>query len=267
MPFAERRCVVAHGVLGLPAIGPRDAAAVETFVDEVGGAFPTVLSRQVVPSDAPPTAPHLVLQSTSSQLAVTGLQADFQVRFYGGFETDFERCRMYIRDKMSAILRGWQAIGAQPSFAGLILTLQFPFNDASATSAVEHVLAHHVRPDVPAEVVNDAKVQLTLRLADHYFVSLTVANYEAKQISRPLLPGATGFVVAPWEGEMAERGVELAVDVNNRYKAVRERRHPVVDDDELMRTLDVAEGTASGIGKQFAETGAVDVSALVEEVA
>lgn len=268
MPFPDPKFAVAHGVLGTPAPVPRGGGEIETFIAAVREDFPNVLNRQVLPPEAPAGAPHLILQSTSSQLAVTGLQADFEAHFYGAFETDFDRCRDYIRRKMLAVFQGWQAVGAEVTVAGLILTMRFPLEgEDDGDELIRHLLATHLRPDVAADAVQDVHAQVTLRVADHYFVALKVTNYEMRQLERPIMPGTTNLVVAPWEGTVSERGYELSIDVNNKLRSIVSEQHTPVDEDELMRTLAVVERLADGVGARYVETGEFDLAALVEEVA
>jgi hypothetical protein len=238
----------------------------EAFIAAVADEFPHVATRQLLPTEAPPGAPHLVLSSTSSQLALSALQADFEVRFYGDFPNDPGRCHEYIRQKMQALLRGWNAIGQQPSFVGLIITIHFSFGQDPEHEALRHVMQHHFQPEVDSEILNDAKTQVTLRLADHYFALLAVGVYELKMLNRPVMAGAAPLVVAPWEGDVTDRGVELTVDVNDRLRAIIEREHPVVDSDELAGTLALSERLTTGpVGARFAEAGDLDLPAVLEE--
>jgi hypothetical protein len=247
---------------------PRRPEADEAFMAAVRYEFPTVATRQLLPVEAPAGAPHLILQSTSSQLAVSALQTDLQVRFYGDFVDDVARCREYLSRKMGSVLQGWEAVDGHPAFIGLILTVHFPLSEDDEISPIPHILERHVRSEVDAGVVNDAKVQLTVRVADHYFVNLTVGNYESKRLDRPILPGPmTTIVISPWEGTVDERGIELTIDVNTRLRAVVERQHHRVDQAELDATLQLAERIVRDIGASYVETGELDLASLAEEVA
>lgn len=54
-----------------------------------------------------------MIASTSSQLAVSTSQADFQVHFYGDYETDIPRAMRYVRDKLKAVRRAYEAANAR----------------------------------------------------------------------------------------------------------------------------------------------------------
>jgi hypothetical protein len=92
----------AHAVFQLGAF-TRDPAKDEAFIEAVKGEFPNVISRQQLPPEALGPAPHLVLASTSSQLAVSALQVDFEVRFYGDYVDDIQRGVDYVENKLTAI--------------------------------------------------------------------------------------------------------------------------------------------------------------------
>lgn len=50
----------------------------------------------MLPAEAPPQSPHLILGSSSSQLAISVAQADFEVRFYGDYLDDIARGLEYV---------------------------------------------------------------------------------------------------------------------------------------------------------------------------
>lgn len=263
MPLPAPSYIQAQAVFNLARPIPRRPDIDEAFLNAVGTEFPTVANRQLLPQDAPAGAPHLIVQSTSSQLAVSSLDSNFQVRFYGEFLTDFNRCHEYLARKMEATLRGWEAVGAEPAVVGAVLGMNFSLDNEGGSDAVRHVLSTLVSAGVDPEVVHQANVALGLRVADHYFVNLSAANYELRTLNRPILPGAQTVVVAPWEGSISDAGVELTVDVNNRLASQQQGQHVVVDSAELERILEVHRNAASELGPAFLETGRVDLEAFV----
>src|SRR5262245_27342092 len=94
---------MAHAVLQFPSM-VRDPARDEAFIAAVADQFPNVISRQALPAETPPVTPHLVLASSSSQLAISAIQADFEVRFYGEYITEVERGLDYVEQKLTSIL-------------------------------------------------------------------------------------------------------------------------------------------------------------------
>lgn len=268
MPFPERPTYkVAHGVLGVDQPLNRQPGLDEALIAALREEFPMVGPRQILPTEAPPNLPHLILQSTSSQVAISISQIDFEVRFYGDYATSLDLCDEYVRRKMTALLRGWQAIGAQPVLAGLVLTLGFSLMDEPDIEPATFMLEHHLRAEVPGPSVQDVKTHLGLRVADHLFVSLDMSTFEARQLMRPVLPGQQALVVRPWEGTIADAGIDVAIDVNNRLRAVTQERWDPVDEAELGRVLDMARFLTENSALPFVRDGELNVDAITAAVA
>ncbi|CAN5579090.1 hypothetical protein BH24ACT24_BH24ACT24_03970 [soil metagenome] len=196
MPFPEPRFSVAHGVLA-PPFPSREPSQDERFIAAVRNDFPNLINRQALPAEAPPTAPHLMMASTSSQLAVSAAQADFEVRFYGSYNTNLPLATEYIERKMDTVLDGYNAVGQTPSVVGLIATLHFSFKDQDLASPTSHVLRTHLKQEVSEEDVQDAQAKVALKVADSCFVGLTVTNFESRTLERPLMPGVPMIRVRP----------------------------------------------------------------------
>ncbi len=120
---------MAHAVLQAPYPVQRDPAKDELFIAAVRREFPNIMARQMLPVEAPSQIPHLTLGGTSSQLALSAAQADFEVRFYGDYLSDLERGLEYVERKLQRVLAGYQAIEVVPSLIGLVATLHFSLND------------------------------------------------------------------------------------------------------------------------------------------
>lgn len=82
--------------------------------------FPNIMSRQMLPPEAPSQIPNLTLGGTSSQLALSSAQADFEVRFYGEYMRDLDRGLECVEKKIQAVLSAYQAIDVVPSLIGLV---------------------------------------------------------------------------------------------------------------------------------------------------
>jgi hypothetical protein len=261
MGFPEPTFVAAHGVLQLPNPAPRDPARDEGLLAEVRDEFPNVLNRQLLPAEAAPNVPHLVLSSTSSQLAISSAQADFEVRFYGDYVDDVARGLEYVERKIETILRGFRAAELMPSMVGLIATFHFSFKDFEA-SPVEHILRTHLRPEVNPDEVQDAHVKVALKVKDTYFVNLTLSNYETRALERPVFPGLSFVRIRPWEGRVDDFGVELAIDINNNLQARTRQEDPEVDAQAIQAVTGMLREIATTVGPRFAEVGEVSAADL-----
>lgn len=225
--------------------------------------FPNVLNHVALPPEAPPNAPHLTLASTSAQLALSAVQADFQVRFYGELLTDVAGAIEYVEHKLAAVFAGFQALDAPIAQIGLIGTLNFSFADRDERP-VDHILQTHLRTTVAADDVQDAVARVAVKLRDTYFLNLTLSNYESRSLERPILPGTTMMRVRPWEGRVTDTGLELAIDVNNNLEARTHQRDPQVTIDGLHAATGLLRNLATESGRTFAETGELSIEQLTE---
>lgn len=262
MPLSAPKIIRAHGVLGLRELRPRDGGRDIALINAVRGEFPNVLNHVSLPREAPPNLPHLTLASTSSQLAVSADQADFEVRFYGEYLNDLSRALDYVDHKLAAIFRGFQAIDSPVATIGVIATLNFSFADREERP-VDHVLRTHLRTTVDADAVQDAVARLAVRLRDTYFLTMTLSNYEMRSLERPLMPGATHVRVRPWEGTIDDEGLELTIDINNNLEGRSQQRDPEVTLEGLRAVTALLRQVASESGPSFAETGDVSTAQLV----
>lgn len=262
MPLPAPTFLAAHAVLQTADLLPRDPGRDDALIAALKGEFPNLLSRQLLPPEVPAQTPHLVLASTSSQLAMSSAQADFEVRFYGDFPTDLTQALEYVERKLLAILGAYESAGATLSTVGVIGTLHFSFKDIEDEPA-SHILRNHLRTDAPPEDVQDALARIAVRIRDTYFVTMTLSNYEERLFERPLMPGMTQIRVRPWEAELRDQGVELALDINNNLEGRVARADPVLTDEGIRAVVRLLREVALTAGPAFAESGTVSIDDLV----
>lgn len=252
-----------HGVLQLPDAAPSDPGRDSLFMEAINGEFPNTLNHQMMPADAPPQAPYLVFASSSSQLALSAAQADFEVRFYGEYLDDFGRGLEYVERKMGAVRAAYEAASLVPANVGLVSTFHFAGEDIGGLRPAIHILRNLLRAEVePDDAIQDAVAKVALRVRDTYFVNLTVSNYEERRLERPIMPGMGPIRIRPWEGTVYEVGLELGLDINNNLEAQVNRKDPVVTDEGIHAVTQLLKDVGDRIGPAFAETGQVSVDAL-----
>ncbi len=252
---------MAHGVLALPTPSRRPDLD-ERFIDAVRHEFANVTHRQVLPPEAPPNTPHLTLASTSSQLVLSGMQADFEVRFYGDYLGDLSKCLDYIARKLNAMLAGFAATDRVPATVGLITTLWFSFRDLEIRPA-EHILATHLKTQVDPASVQDAVARVAVKVDDKYFLNLTASNYESRVFSRTLIPGMQhAIAVKAWEGTIDDTGVELAVDINNGLEARSLEADPTVTENGMAAVVRLLEKIALSVGPAYVQNAQLDLDAI-----
>lgn len=269
MPFPPLKIEMAHGVLGVPLDEPqpRSREAVEVLSAALRADFGASVQTIPVKDDATSDAPHLVLQSKASHVLFSRVQADFDVRFFGSHRGDPEACRIFVADKMSALLKAWAASGAQPVLAGMIITLHFEYPDDSDARPAQHMLEELFAPGLASDAIRDAKMQLGLQVQDHFYLTLGIGTYQAQEVSRAMVQGTSNVVIRPWEAEVVEEGIELTVDVNNRLRAKSERKHTRVDEAELLRVNNLAWDAVNRIAVPLASEGVLDAAILEQAVA
>jgi len=239
----------------------RDPARDEMFIAAVRSEFPNVVSRQILPPDAPLAAAHLALTSESSQVTVSAVQADFQVQFYGEYVSDVNRGLDYLGRKLITIRQALEECGAGVFSVGLVAVFHFKDLDVEG-GPTAHVIHTLTKLDVDPEVVQDAVVRMAVKVRDTYFVNLRVANYEIKQWERPIMPGQQAIRVRPWEGTTQEEGLELTVDINNRLEAITQGADPEVTDEGINAVVGMLKDVATTTGRQFVESGELSVESL-----
>lgn len=269
MDLPAPRIVTAHGVIGLPRALPLSPELDEQLVAALRGAFPNVVLRQPPLMGGPLTeGPRLILTSTSAQLVITAAQADFEVRFYGDYESDVARALAYVSSKLEAIRAGFQTVGLTPGSIGCVLLAQFSFA-ALDVSPVEHILATHLRLQIDPNELEDAIARVGIKVRDKYFVSLRVANYETRRIQRPMMLGdfQQQVVVKPWEGEQEDYGIGLTIDINNTLEMKTLRADPEISDAGVRAMMDLTARCLTTAGPEFVSDGTLSADAFVGEPA
>jgi hypothetical protein len=259
--------VGAQAVVSLAELYSRNHATDDAFIASARSEFPTVATRLLPPQEIPAEAPHLVLQSTSSTLAVSAAQAEMQVRFYGDLLGDLDGSLAYVRRKVQTIRAAWIAAGARPSVLGVVITANVPFDPTDEFGPAKHILNTHLSiergDDAP---IQDASARVAIRLADRLFFNVSVSNYELRTIRRPILPGMQQIMVKSWDAEVTERGIEVKLDINNRLEAVIRRSDPDLDDEAIETILGVAGRGLADALPEFVASGRLDTAGVLHEV-
>ncbi|MDP9226593.1 MAG: hypothetical protein M3P18_22685 [Actinomycetota bacterium] len=260
MPLPEPTLEAAKAVFNLAEPTDRRPDQDEVFISAVKAEFPNVAARQYLTPETSLAVPHLVVQSTASRVAVSGIGSEFDTQFYGDYKTDTDRCFDYIGRKLRSLLAGWEALGVVPSFLGLVVVAHFSFGDEDE-APTRYLLDRHVRTNADPEQVQDTSVRIGLRYDDRNFITLTLSNYELKAFERAVFPGRQVIQIRPWEGTVEDAGVELSVDINNRLEAIVNERDPEVREPEIQSILELSKRVI-GRSRAFVDTGDLDVAAL-----
>jgi len=236
----------------------------DLFIRAVKDEFPVVANRQLLAPEAPLQIPYLVLQSTACRLAVSAVGAELEVRFYGDFTGDYIKCRAYLRAKALAVINGWAAATETvPAFVGIVLSTAFSFKDREE-SPVRHLIQTHLNLNIAdVNLLQDALARVSLRIEDRYFFTVTLSNYAAKVVERPMFAGQV-IQVKPWEGDVADIGITALIDVNNRLEAIIKRKDPRVNSDEFERILQIVDAGMNA-APAYVEGGKLEVKLAAGE--
>jgi hypothetical protein len=260
--------ITAQAVIGLPRALPGTPGVDEHLVAALRPSFANVVHREAPILGAPPQGARLVLTSTSSQLVISDAQADFQVRFYGDFPADPERCLAYAHTKVEAIRLAFAALDLRPITFGVVLQSQFSFRDLTV-KPTEHILATHLRLEVDPHVVKDTVARVAVEVRDRYYVLFRVADYETRTFQRAIMPGdvSTTVIVRPWEGTVEDYGVSLTVDVNNTPEAQAGGNTAEITEHGVSAVFDLARYSMVAAGPEFVRSGKISADLLVGEPA
>lgn len=264
MPLPPLKYTTAHTVLNVPVDEPtpRTEDVTQRLVAALHGQF-DARAEQALPDEAPAEVPYLILPGRSSQIAFSQIQADIEIEFHDAYTTKAELCRALVAEKMALLLRAWESVGARPVWQGLVVTLRASTMD-QPESPVRHMLETHLRPELDCDALHDARLQFGLRLQDRYFVTLAIGHYEARVIQRQVAGGGPVGPIRPWEGDISDEGLELTVDINNRYGALVEKKHTRVTAENLRAMNNLAWRLVEQVAVPLANDGVLDLSVLHE---
>lgn len=264
MPLPPLTYATAHGVLNVPVDKPTPRT--DDVKNELAAALHGLYEargEQRLPEEAPHEVPFLVLTGRSAQIAFSQTQADIELEFREAYTRKADLCRPLVAEKMERLLHAWEKVGAEPVWEGLVITLRASTMD-QPESSVRHMLDTHLREGLDWDGLHDAKLQLGLRLQNKYFVTLSIGHYEARTIQRQVAGGGDLGPIRPWEGEVSEEGLELTVDINNRYGALLEKKHTRVSAEQIRAMNDLAWQLVEQVAVPLTTDGVLNLAAIQE---
>lgn len=264
MPLSDPKILGVQGVFELHEIG-RDQARDEQFIAAVRPEFPHVQNRQMLPAEAPLQAPHLILASQSAKLSLSALSAEVEIQFYGELVTNVDKALEYASRKLNAVYDALNAVGMRIEIFGGVARIHYPRPDGDDLTAPHRVLQTLTGMEIESNDLEDAGVKVALKVAETYFVHLAIENYETRKIEQAVRPGIN-MPVQQWRGITEETGIELAIDVNNKWERRRRQEETDVSAAGLAATMALIRHLAAEAGPHLVETGKVSVSDLADLV-
>jgi len=262
MPLPSLKFTTATVALNVPVDEP--TARTPEVRDRLAQAFATDTQARLepeLPDEAPPGVAFMLLSGRSSQMEFSQIQATLELEFYDAYRTKSELCRPLVADKARALLEAWARIEARPVWEGIVIKLRAPMNEPDESPA-RHLFETHLRADYDGDAIHEAKVEVALRLQDRYFVTLAISPYENRRVQ--LAGPSPAGTIRPWDGEVVERGVEVTLDINNRYGGILEKKFSRITKEDFVAMNDLAWQLVDDVAIPFAREGTLNLNTAHE---
>jgi hypothetical protein len=261
MPMPQLKYTNAHVALNVPVDEPtpREREVKDRLAQVLAGDIQARMEPESV-EGAPPDAPFLLLSGRSSQFAFSQIQADVELEFYDAYLDSSELCRDLVEKKAKGLIKAWGRIDARPVWGGIVIKMRASMNDPDDTPA-RHVVDTQFRADYDGDALHEAKVQLVLRLQDRYFVTLAINPYENRRVQ---LAAPRSGPIRPWEGDITDRGLEVTVDINNRYGGLVAKKFTRITEEGLAEMNALAWQVVDNVAIPFARDGELNLSTIHE---
>jgi hypothetical protein len=259
MPLPELKYTTATVALNVPVDEPTARTAeVKNMLGQAHAPDTQARVEPELPDEAPLGVAFLALQGRASQVEFSQVQATLQLEFYEAYSTNSDLCRPRVAEKGRHLLTSWERVGARPVWEGIVIKLQAPMEPDE--SPARHIFETHLRAAYDSDAVHEAKVEVALRLQDRYYVTLGIMPYENRRVQ--LAGPSPSGTIRPWDGEVVGRGVEVTLDINNRYGGMLEKKFMRITEDDLTAMNDLAWQLVDDVAIPFARGGTLNVNAV-----
>lgn len=192
-----------------------------------------------VPDDIAPEAPRIVLASKNghSSINFSQLSVDFISNFDGEYLENYEKTKTYIKERIEWLKQLLNQIGITDYyFWGITYNIHLDIGDSNPLDYIRKLLGDSV---LATAKLYEVMQRITSVEADRYFVNRQISTfkeYQSKGITNPTLLDFSN-------SKLISEGVNLSLDVNNRYAFLRSGKVSVMDnfDDELNKIFKLIE--------------------------
>lgn len=224
----------AHLALTVPVDEP--VAGTSDTVGALGAALKGEFQNRLepgVPEGAPLEIPYVMFQGNNAQFTFSQIQLDYEATFTGGYRTGFGQSKDYMAKKAAKLLAAWARVGAHPVWETMTVTLRASTFALDELAPLRHISDTLLQHDGAGGMLNNARVHYGLRLLNRYNARIGVGEYEMRNVEQQIRPGQMPRPIRPWDAKLADRGLELVVEIDNRYGALIEEKHTRVTESEL----------------------------------
>jgi hypothetical protein len=224
----------AHLALTVPVDEPvpHTSNVVQQLSSALKGEFHGVLEPGV-PEGAPAEIPYVMFQGANAQFAFSQIQLDYEATFTGTYRKDYGQCKDFVAKKAAALLGAWEKVDAHPVWETLAITLHASTGDLDQLVALQHISETLLHTDTSDDMLAGVGINYSLHVLSKYNATISVSEYERRHVEQHLTPGVAAKPIRPWEAKLTDRGLQVAVEVNNRYGAMLEEKHTRVVGSEL----------------------------------
>lgn len=234
MPLPPLNIKGAHLALTVPVDEPVPGS--EHTIGELSAALKGEFQARLqpgVPEGAPLEIPYVMFQGNNAQFVFSQVQLDYEATFTGGHRKDYGQAKDLMAKKAARLLAAWERVDAHPVWENMTVTLQASTMTLDELAPLHHISDALLQHESADDMLHDVNVTFRLRVLNRYNVSIGVGEYEVRNVEQQVAPGGAPRPVRPWDGKLADRGLNLVVAVDNQYRALLEEKHTRVTADEL----------------------------------
>ena len=207
--------------------------ALKAINDKLGGRLITLNT----PDDAPPSLPRIVLKMDDAILNLGLERIQITTSPPPHVSNDIQGSAKFAEQRTKTILEELLSVLPEYKWTGIIVDIEYPSKDKSIISsrqAIAPVFDKLINLQRGGRDLSSFELQYGFE-DNGYFVTYTMRGYERRSISVPRAAQSSGAVVAldPADFPLAECGVEILVDVNNKPSS--DLSNPLADIDKLLQ--------------------------------
>jgi hypothetical protein len=258
----------AHLELTVPIDEP--VAGSSNTVEELSAALKGDFQARLEPGvseGAPVQIPFVMFQGNNAQFTFSPIQLDYEASFTGGHRKDYSQCKDFMAKKAARLLAAWERVDAHPVWESLAVKLHastFTLDELASLHHISETLLQHESSD---DMLHDVNINFRLRVLGRYNVSIGVGEYERRNAQQQIRPGVAPKPIRPWETTLTDRGLEVVVEVNNRYGALVEKKHTRVTESELRFMNGLTWHIVEHVAVPLAQEGVLNTETLEQVVA
>lgn len=188
----------------------RSSNQIEDFLGNCYGTPQTM----PIPDDFAAEAPRIVLNSKNghSQLSFSQISVDLNANFDNDFKNEFVLTKDYILKRIYILGKLLKEIGINNYYyAGVTYNIHLDTKGVNNIDYMKKILGDSVREE---DKIYEAMQRMAIVEEERYFVNQQISTYKEYQGNGNVLPNLMNC----FNSILVEEGINLSIDVNDRYK-------------------------------------------------